>query len=180
MWLGSGILGGCGLGLGYISPVSSLIKWFPDRRGMATGMAIMGFGGGAMIGAPLGVTLMKYFHTDASVGVAEAFVVMGVLYFISMVIGSLAIRIPPPDWKPTGWTAPAESKKMVTTRHVHIDQALKTPQFYLLWIILCFNVTAGIGILGQASVMIQEMFKGSITPEAAAGFVGLLSLFNMG
>jgi MFS family permease len=103
-----------------------------------------------------------------------------VLYFISMVIGSLAIRIPPPDWKPAGWTAPAESKKMVTTRHVHIDQALKTPQFYLLWIILCFNVTAGIGILGQASVMIQEMFKGSITPEAAAGFVGLLSLFNMG
>jgi MFS family permease len=180
LYLGYGVLGGCGLGLGYVSPVSTLIKWFPDRRGMATGMAIMGFGGGAMIGAPLGVTLMKYFHTDASVGVAEAFVVMGVLYFISMVIGSLAIRIPPPDWKPAGWTAPAESKKMVTTRHVHIDQALKTPQFYLLWIILCFNVTAGIGILGQASVMIQEMFKGSITPEAAAGFVGLLSLFNMG
>jgi MFS family permease len=180
LYLGYGVLGGCGLGLGYVSPVSTLIKWFPDRRGMATGMAIMGFGGGAMIGAPLGVTLMKYFHTDASVGVAQAFVVMGVLYFISMVIGSLAIRIPPPDWKPAGWTAPSEAKKMVTKRHVHIDQALKTPQFYLLWIILCFNVTAGIGILGQASVMIQEMFKGSITPEAAAGFVGLLSLFNMG
>lgn len=180
LYLGYGVLGGCGLGLGYVSPVSTLIKWFPDRRGMATGMAIMGFGGGAMIGAPLGVTLMKYFHTDASVGVAQAFVVMGVLYFISMVIGSLAIRIPPPDWKPAGWTAPVEAKKMVTKRHVHIDQALKTPQFYLLWIILCFNVTAGIGILGQASVMIQEMFKGSITPEAAAGFVGLLSLFNMG
>lgn len=180
LYLGYGVLGGCGLGLGYVSPVSTLIKWFPDRRGMATGMAIMGFGGGAMIGAPLGVTLMKYFHTDASVGVAQAFVVMGVLYFISMVIGSLAIRIPPPEWKPAGWTAPAEAKKMITKRHVHIDQALKTPQFYLLWIILCFNVTAGIGILGQASVMIQEMFKGSITPEAAAGFVGLLSLFNMG
>lgn len=180
LYLGYGVIGGCGLGLGYVSPVSTLIKWFPDRRGMATGLAIMGFGGGAMIGAPLGVTLMKYFNTDTSVGVAEAFMVMGVLYFISMVIGSLAIRIPAPDWKPKGWTPPVEAKKMVTKRHVHIDQALKTPQFYLLWLILCLNVTAGIGILGQASVMIQEMFKGSITPEAAAGFVGLLSLFNMG
>ena len=180
LYLGYGVIGGCGLGLGYVSPVSTLIKWFPDRRGMATGMAIMGFGGGAMIGAPLGVMLMKYFQTETSVGVMEAFVVMGVLYFISMVIGSLAIRIPPPDWKPEGWTPPVESKKMVTKRHVHIDQALKTPQFYLLWAILCLNVTAGIGILGQASVMIQEMFKGAITPEAAAGFVGLLSLFNMG
>jgi len=180
LYLGYGVIGGCGLGLGYVSPVSTLIKWFPDRRGMATGMAIMGFGGGAMIGAPLGVMLMKYFQTETSVGVMEAFVVMGILYFISMVIGSLAIRIPPPDWKPEGWTPPAEAKKMVTKRHVHIDQALKTPQFYLLWAILCLNVTAGIGILGQASVMIQEMFKGAITPEAAAGFVGLLSLFNMG
>ena len=179
LYLGYGVLGGCGLGLGYVSPVSTLIKWFPDRRGMATGMAIMGFGGGAMIGAPLGVALMKSFASETSVGVMEAFVVMGVLYFISMVIGSLAIRIPPEGWKPAGWTPPAETKKMVTSRHVHIDQALKTPQFYLLWLILCLNVTAGIGILGQASVMIQEMFKGAITPEAAAGFVGLLSLFNM-
>jgi MFS family permease len=180
LYLGYGVIGGCGLGLGYVSPVSTLIKWFPDRRGMATGMAIMGFGGGAMVGAPLSVMLMKHFHSDTSTGVMETFAVMGVLYFISMVIGSLAIRIPPPDWKPAGWTPPTEEKKMVTKRHVHIDQALKTPQFYLLWIILCLNVTAGIGILGQASVMIQEMFKGRITPEAAAGFVGLLSLFNMG
>jgi MFS family permease len=180
LYLGYGVLGGCGLGLGYVSPVSTLIKWFPDRRGMATGMAIMGFGGGAMIGAPLGVTLMKHFESATSVGVMEAFAVMGVLYFISMVIGSLAIRVPPEDWKPEGWTPPVETRKMVTTRHVHIDEALKTPQFYLLWLILCLNVTAGIGILGQASVLIQEMFKGAITPEAAAGFVGLLSLFNMG
>lgn len=180
IYLGYGVLGGCGLGLGYVSPVSTLIKWFPDRRGMATGMAIMGFGGGAMIGAPLGVALIKHFQSDTSVGVMEAFVVMGVLYFVSMVIGSLAIRVPPPDWKPQGWTPPVQAKKMITKRHVHIDQALKTPQFYLLWLILCLNVTAGIGILGQASVMIQEMFKGSISPEAAAGFVGLLSLFNMG
>ena len=179
LYLGYGVIGGCGLGLGYVSPVSTLIKWFPDRRGMATGMAIMGFGGGAMIGAPLGVMLMKHFHSATSVGVAETFIVMGGVYFISMVIGAMAIRIPPPNWKPAGWTPPVEAKKMVTQRHVHIDQALKTPQFYLLWLILCLNVTAGIGILGQASVMIQEMFKGSITPEAAAGFVGLLSLFNM-
>lgn len=180
VYLGYGVLGGCGLGLGYVSPVSTLIKWFPDRRGMATGMAIMGFGGGAMIGAPLGVALMKHFASPTSVGVLEAFVVMGLLYFISMIIGSIAIRIPPEGWQPKGWTPPVEAKKMVTKNNVHIDQALKTPQFYLLWLILCLNVTAGIGLLGQASVMIQEMFKGSITPEAAAGFVGLLSLFNMG
>lgn len=179
LYLGYGVIGGCGLGLGYVSPVSTLLKWFPDHRGMATGMAIMGFGGGAMIGAPLGVALMQTFQSETSAGVMEAFVVMGVLYFISMVIGALAIRIPPADWKPAGWTPPEVPKKMVTQRHVHIDQALKTPQFYLLWLILCLNVTAGIGILGQASVMIQEMFKGAITPEAAAGFVGLLSLFNM-
>lgn len=180
LYLGYGVLGGCGLGLGYVSPVSTLLKWFPDRRGMATGMAIMGFGGGAMIGSPLSVSLMKYFQTDLTVGVAETFVVMGVLYFISMTIGSLAIRIPPEGWQPEGWTPPATPKKMVTQHHVHIDQALKTPQFYLLWLILCLNVTAGIGILGQASVMLQEMFQGGISPEAAAGFVGLLSLFNMG
>ncbi|MFM9913086.1 MAG: OFA family MFS transporter [Methylophilaceae bacterium] len=183
IWLlywGYGVMGGCGLGLGYVSPVSTLIAWFPDRRGMATGMAIMGFGGGAMVGSPLGVSLMKHFETATSVGVSEAFIVMGIVYFISMTIGSLAIRVPPENWKPHGWTPPKEEKKMVSSRHVHIDEALKTPQFYLLWLILCLNVTAGIGIIGQASVMIQEMFHGSISPEAAAGFVGLLSLFNMG
>ncbi|MGH8728778.1 MAG: L-lactate MFS transporter [Burkholderiales bacterium] len=180
LYIGYGILGGIGLGLGYVSPVSTLIKWFPDRRGMATGMAIMGFGGGAMIGAPLSVALMNFFKSSASVGVAETFVAMGVIYFVSMTIGSLAIRIPRPDWKPEGWAPPAQTHKMVTRNHVHIDQALKTPQFWLLWVVLCMNVTAGIGVLGQASVMIQEMFKGSVTAAAAAGFVGLLSLFNMG
>jgi len=180
LYVGYGVLGGCGLGLGYVSPVSTLIKWFPDRRGMATGMAIMGFGGGAMIGAPLGVSLMKCFQTATSVGVMETFVVMGILYFISMTIGSLAIRVPPEDWKPAGWVPPEETRSMVTRHHVHIDEALKTPQFYLLWLILCLNVTAGIGIIGQASPLIQEMFKGAVSPEAAAGFVGLLSIFNMG
>jgi MFS family permease len=180
VYLGYGVVGGIGLGLGYVSPVSTLIKWFPDRRGMATGMAIMGFGGGAMIGAPLAVMLMEHFRSAQSTGVAEAFMVMGTLYGISMLIGSLTIRIPPAGWKPQGWEPPLVTNKMVTQNHVHIDQALKTPQFYLLWCVLCFNVSAGIGVLGQASVMIQEIFKGSITPAAAAGFVGLLSLFNMG
>ncbi|MGH8504120.1 MAG: L-lactate MFS transporter [Gammaproteobacteria bacterium] len=180
LYIGYGILGGIGLGLGYVSPVSTLIKWFPDRRGMATGMAIMGFGGGAMIGAPLSVALMDFFKDSTSVGVAETFVAMGVIYFISMTIGALAIRIPPPDWKPEGWTPPPQTHKMVTRNHVHIDQALKTPQFWLLWMVLCMNVTAGIGVLSQASVMIQEMFKGAVSVAAAAGFVGLLSLFNMG
>jgi MFS family permease len=179
LYLGYGVLGGCGLGLGYVSPVSTLLKWFPDRRGMATGMAIMGFGGGAMIGSPLAVTLMNHFKSDQSVGVAQAFLVMGGLYLVSMLIGSLTIRIPAPGWKPANWAPKTSSNKMVTDRHVHINQAMKTPQFYLLWAILCLNVTAGIGVLGQASVMIQEMFKGRITPEGAAGFVGLLSLFNM-
>ncbi|MGR8979825.1 MAG: L-lactate MFS transporter [Gammaproteobacteria bacterium] len=180
IYLGYGVIGGIGLGLGYVSPVSTLIKWFPDRRGMATGMAIMGFGGGAMIGAPLSVFLMDYFKSATSVGVMETFLVMGGLYFLSMMIGALSIRIPADDWRPKGWTPPVRQNKMITQNHVHIDQALKTPQFYLLWLVLCLNVTAGIGVLGQASVMIQEMFKGSVTPAAAAGFVGLLSLFNMG
>jgi len=180
LYLGYGLLGGIGLGLGYVSPVSTLIRWFPDRRGMATGMAIMGFGGGAMIAAPMSVALMNHFKSATSVGVAETFVVMGVLYFISMTIGSLAIRIPPVDWKPAGWTAPVAQGKLISRNHVHIDEALKTPQFYLIWLVLFFNVTAGIGILSQASVMIQESFKESITAAAAAGFVGLLSLFNMG
>ncbi|WP_031429795.1 MULTISPECIES: L-lactate MFS transporter [Methylomicrobium] len=180
IYLGYGIIGGIGLGLGYVSPVSTLIKWFPDRRGMATGLAIMGFGGGAMIGAPLAVLLMDHFKSATSAGVLETFMVMGSLYFVSMLIGALTIRIPPNDWKPEGWTPPVIENRMITKNHVHIDRALLTPQFYLLWLVLCLNVTAGIGVLGQASVMIQEMFKGTVTPAAAAGFVGLLSLFNMG
>jgi MFS family permease len=180
IYLGYGVIGGIGLGLGYVSPVSTLIKWFPDRRGMATGMAIMGFGGGAMIGAPLSVLLMDQFKSATSVGVMETFLVMGGIYFLSMFIGALTIRTPPENWQPAGWVPPVVENKMITKKHVHIDQALKTPQFYLLWLILCLNVTAGIGVLGQASVMIQEMFKGAVTPAAAAGFVGLLSLFNMG
>ncbi|WP_084684959.1 L-lactate MFS transporter [Methylohalobius crimeensis] len=180
IYLGYGVIGGIGLGLGYVSPVSTLIKWFPDRRGMATGMAIMGFGGGAMIGAPLSVWLMDHFKSATSVGVMETFLVMGTLYFLSMCVGSLIIRTPPKNWRPAGWAAPAVRNGMITQNHVHIDQALKTPQFYLLWLVLCLNVTAGIGVLGQASVMIQEMFQGVVTAAAAAGFVGLLSVFNMG
>lgn len=180
IYLGYGVIGGIGLGLGYVSPVSTLLKWFPDRRGMATGMAIMGFGGGALIGAPASVALMDYFKTATSTGLTETFLVMGVVYFISMMLGALTIRIPREGWKPEGWTPPVTQSRMVTSNHVHIDQALKTPQFYMLWLILCLNVTAGIGVLGQASVMIQEMFQGTVTALAAAGFVGLLSIFNMG
>ncbi|WP_296654879.1 OFA family MFS transporter [Paraburkholderia sp.] len=180
LYLGYGVIGGIGLGLGYVSPVSTLIRWFPDRRGMATGLAIMGFGGGAMIAAPLSVLLMKHFASGTDVGVAQTFVVLGIAYFISMSIGAFAIRVPAPGWKPAGWTAPATTGKLVSRSHVHIDQALKTPQFYLIWLVLFLNVTAGIGILGQASVMIQESFKDSVSAGAAAGFVGLLSLFNMG
>ncbi len=177
--LGYGVLGGIGLGLGYISPVSTLIKWFPDRPGMATGMAIMGFGGGAFIASPLSVWLMATFATPTHVGVAETFVVMGVAYLLFMLVGAAIVRIPGPDWKPAGYREPVQAGKLITNKHVYVYQALRTPQFWLIWLVLCLNVTAGIGVLGQASAMSQEMFPGRVTPVAAAGFVGLMSLFNM-
>ncbi len=180
VYLGYGVLGGCGLGIGYISPVSTLIKWFPDRPGMATGMAIMGFGGGALIAAPLSLLLMEHFKTPASNGVLETFVTMGVIYFMFMMIGVISVRVPAPDWKPAGWTPSPKPQRLVTNADVAVDVAWRTPQFWLLWGVLCMNVTAGIGVLSQASPMIQEIFSGRVTPAAAAGFVGLLSLFNMG
>jgi MFS family permease len=198
MWLGTGIVGGIGLGLGYISPVSTLIKWFPDRRGMATGMAIMGFGGGAMIGAPLAQILMTHYATPTSVGVWETFVTLAVIYFVFMTAGAFGYRIPAPGWKPAGWNPPAPSaKSMMTTRHVHLREAHKTRQFWLIWWVLCLNVTAGIGIIGMASPMLQEVFAGKLIgitaafnelttaqkgqiAAIAAGFTGLLSLFNIG
>jgi MFS family permease len=179
LYLGYGVLGGCGLGIGYISPVSTLIKWFPDHPGMATGMAIMGFGGGALIAAPLSILLMGHFKTATSNGVLETFVTMGVIYFMFMMIGVYAVRVPAADWKPAGWVAPARPKQLVTTADVAVDMAWGTPQFWLLWVVLCMNVTAGIGVLGVASPMIQEIFGGRVSPAAAAGFVGLISLFNM-
>ncbi|MBV6441857.1 MAG: MFS transporter [Haliscomenobacteraceae bacterium CHB4] len=187
LYLGHGVLGGIGLGLGYISPVSTLIKWFPDRPGMATGMAIMGFGGGAMLASPLSIQLMDWFRTPHSTGVAETFLVMGGLYFAYMMFGVLTVRVPPADWKPEGWQAPAPgSGSQVAGPDVDAGTAIRTPQFYLLFGVLMLNVTAGIGVLGQASVMIQEMFservvgdERAVTAVAAGGFVGLLSLFNM-
>ena len=240
VYLGYGVLGGCGLGLGYVSPVSTLIKWFPDRRGMAAGMAIMGFGGGAMIGAPLKEFLIAKFYaipdylgaadevslvTEAgrrfadvdgrlrevvvvgandvaqlsvdvtegvyvvgtgSAGVAETFMVLGLAYFVVMMIASFSYRLPAADWQPEGWTPPDESesaKKMISTANVGIDQALKTPQFYLVWIVLCFNVTAGIGVLGVAKTMMREIF-GTTLPDTvdssfAATYVLMTSVFNM-
>ncbi|HTT08541.1 MAG TPA: OFA family MFS transporter [Gammaproteobacteria bacterium] len=238
IYLGYGVIGGCGLGLGYVSPVSTLIRWFPDRRGMATGMAIMGFGGGAMIGAPLKEHFIKTFYkapeylgtvdqvklvTQAgrrfaevagqlkevvvvganeiskmivpgpqgvyvtgtgSVGAAQTFFTLGAIYFTVMMIAAFSYRIPAVGWKPAGWTPPDQAtKKMMTSNHVHIDQALKTPQFYLLWLVLCLNVTAGIGVLGVAKTMITEIF-GTTLPNVvnssfAATYVVMISVFNM-
>jgi MFS family permease len=240
LYLGYGVIGGCGLGLGYVSPVSTLIKWFPDRRGMAAGMAIMGFGGGAMIGAPLmeyligtfyeapeylgsvGEVVLKTEHgrrmADVAgqmkevvvvgtndvgqmvvpgpegvyvvgtghVGVAETFVALGLLYFVVMMIAALSYRLPPAGWRPPGWTPPSEesaAEEMITTRNVEVDEAMKTPQFYLLWIVLCFNVTAGIGVLGVAKTMMSEIF-GTTLPKVvdlkfAATYVLMISVFNM-
>jgi MFS family permease len=199
MLLGSGVIGGIGLGLGYISPVSTLIKWFPDRRGMATGMAIMGFGGGAMIGSPLATALMKYFSTPNNVGVMQTFVVMACIYFVFMMSGALSYRIPAGDWKPKGWV-PSISKEnngMITPHHVHVKNVFKIKQFWLLWGALCMNVSAGIGIIGMSSPMLQEVFGGQLIgvekiyseldksqlvaiATIAAGFTALLSLFNIG
>jgi len=171
MWLGGGVIGGIGLGLGYISPVSTLVKWFPDRRGMATGMAIMGFGGGAMIGAPLANLLMTYFRTPASVGVWETFLVLAAIYFVFMMSGAFAYRIP----DSAGGAVTGSSS---TQPSVHYRDAVKTKQFWLIWVVLCLNVSAGIGVIGMASPMLQEMFGASTV--VAAGFTGLISLFNIG
>ena len=240
VYLGYGAIGGCGLGLGYVSPVSTLIRWFPDRRGMATGMAIMGFGGGAMIGTPLKRYLMRLFYEapdylgtvdqvrlvteggrrfaevagqmrevvvvgandvagmlvrgaegvyvvgTGNVGVAATFVTLGLVYFVVMLLAAFSYRLPAPGWKPAGWTPPDDahrSKRMISTRNVHINEALRTPQFYQLWIVLCFNVTAGIGVLAVAQTMMSEIFgttlPGIVDAAFAATYVFMISLFNM-
>ena len=199
LWIGSGVIGGIGLGLAYISPVSTLVKWFPDRRGMATGMAIMGFGGGAMIGSPLADILMNQFRSATSVGVWQTFVTMAVIYFIFMLGGAFGYRLPPAHWRPEGWAPPAPGTKlMITHGHVHLRDAHKTRQFWLIWGVLFLNVSAGIGVIGMASPMLQEIFAGSLighpditfthldeaqrrmVATIAAAFTGLLSLFNIG
>ncbi len=182
IYLGYGVLGGAGLGLGYISPVSTLIKWFPDRPGLATGLAIMGFGGGAMIGAPLGTNLMKFYGGTGAHAVAATWLTMGALYFVFMLFGIATIRVPRDGWLPRGWVPreAATASRLISTHNVSVTRAVRTPQFWLLWVVLCLNVTAGIGILEQASPMIQTLFPGKVSVAAASGFVGLLSLFNMG
>lgn len=190
------VLCGIGQGLGYITPVSTLIKWFPDRRGMATGFAIMGYGGGAMIGAPLAVWLMKVFANNGTPGVALALVAMGVIYFIYMAAGALGFRVAPSGWQVAGWTPPAadQAKSMITQNHVHLNTSWITPQFWLIWGVLCLNVTAGIGVISMASPMLQDVFGAKLLGidtsaalttaqraaivAAAAGLVGLISLFN--
>jgi MFS family permease len=206
LWLGSGVIGGIGLGLGYISPVSTLVKWFPDRRGMATGMAIMGFGGGAMIGSPLAQLLMdggdfininipafdfivnfpgyQYafsfpgFKSAAGPGVWQTFLVIAAGYFVFMMVGAFGYRLPPAGWRPEGWTPPVNANAMITQHHVHLNNAHKTLAFWMIWGVLCLNVSAGIGVIGMASPLLQEVFGSSAA--IAAGFAGLLSLFNIG
>jgi MFS family permease len=172
LFVGMGVIGGMGCGLGYIAPVSTLVKWFPDRRGMATGMAIMGFGGGAFLAGYLNVYFMN------RLGVANTIMALGVAYFLIMMIGASIIRRPPAGWKPEGWTAPVNVNKMITDRNLTRNAAIQTVQFYLLWGILFINVTAGIGILAQASPMMQDLFQK--TALEAAAVVSLISLFNAG
>lgn len=180
VYLGYGFLGGIGLGIGYISPVSTLIKWFPDRPGLATGLAIMGFGGGALIASPLSSTLLEVYAGNPVDAIVPSFLTLGAVYLFSMMVGAFVVRLPPEGWRPEGWAPPTESDEgsMQTTADVSAGSAIRTPQFWLLWTVLFCNVTAGIGVLEQASPMIQDYFSG-IEPAAAAGFVGLLSLANM-
>jgi MFS family permease len=185
VYLGYGVIGGIGLGIGYISPVSTLIKWFPDRPGMATGLAIMGFGGGALIAAPLSNKLLATFGDSPSDAIAPAFLTLGIVYFVVMTLGAFTVRLPADGWKPAGWSPDAQTeKRMITTANVTAANAIRTPQFWLLWVVLCCNVTAGIGILEQAAPMIQDFFRNgsgdsTVTSAEAAGFVGMLSLANM-
>ncbi|WP_319461350.1 OFA family MFS transporter [Micromonospora sp. RTP1Z1] len=194
LYLGYGLLGGIGLGIGYISPVSTLIKWFPDRPGLATGLAIMGFGGGAMVASPLSRQLLSFYdpgYDPANAGSTASggalvwlFVTLGVGYFLIMMFGVFNVRVPAADWRPAGFDpARLAAKPMVTTANVSAANAVKTRSFWLLWVVLFCNVTAGIGILEQASPMIQDFFRdngtSAVSVAAAGGFVGLLSLFNM-
>ncbi|MGY5884422.1 OFA family MFS transporter [Modestobacter lacusdianchii] len=194
LYLGYGVIGGIGLGIGYISPVSTLIKWFPDRPGLATGMAIMGFGGGALIASPLSRQLMNWYDpaydgtagtTPSGNAVAGLFLTLALLYLVFMMFGAFIVRVPADDWKPAGFDpSSVKQKALVTTESVSAGNAIKTPQFWLLWTVLFCNVTAGIGILEQAAPMIQDFFRdgetSAVAAAAAGGFVGLLSLFNMG
>lgn len=177
--LGYGVIGGIGLGIGYISPVSTLIKWFPDRPGMATGLAIMGFGGGAVIASPLSVKLMAHFRSDSSNGIAATFLTLALLYFIVMMIGVFTVRVPAANWTPSHAVIARTAATRAAAVGMTARAAVRTPQFWLLWTMLCVNVTAGIGVLGQASAMIQEMFPGRVTVSNAASFVVLLSLANL-
>lgn len=185
---GYGFVGGIGLGLGYIAPVSTLVKWFPDRPGMATGMAIMGFGGGALIGSPLGQELMKYYQNSSNTGAAQALATMAGLYTIFILMAAITVRVPADGWKPEGFIPGEQKSSMITSARVAVDTAWRTPQFWLLWIVLCMNVSAGIGVLGRAADMFQDMFLEAAASDAqktanaaiGAGFAGLLSISNLG
>ena len=195
VYLGYGVIGGIGLGIGYISPVSTLIKWFPDRPGLATGMAIMGFGGGALIASPLSTQLLSWYDSGynpsdpksvaSGSAVAMLFVTLAAIYFVVMMYGAFSVRVPPEGWRPEGFDpATLKAKPLVTTANVSAANAIRTPSFWLLWTVLACNVTAGIGILEQASPMIQDFFRddsgtSSVTVAVAGGFVGLLSMANM-
>lgn len=196
IWLGTGLIGGIGLGIGYISPVSTLIKWFPDRRGLATGMAIMGFGGGAMVGSPLADLMMRHFADETQVGVWQTMLSLSAIYFVFMMAGAFGYRVPPTGWVPDGWSEPSRTG-VGAGFHVHLRDAHRTPQFWLVWLVLLLNVSASIGIIGVASPMLQEIFGGRLigsnvaftafdaeqkaaAAAVGAGFVGLISLFNIG
>jgi len=194
VYLGYGVIGGIGLGIGYISPVSTLIKWFPDRPGLATGMAIMGFGGGALIASPLSSFLLQAYdpayNSSASWipsgnAVGLLFLTLAGIYFVYMMLGATFIRVPAEGWLPKGFDpGKVKQKALVSNANVSAKNAIKTPQFWLLWVVLFCNVTAGIGILEQASPMIQDFFRNAsgnsaVSASVAGGFVGLLSLGNM-
>jgi MFS family permease len=178
LYLGYGVVGGIGLGIAYISPVSMLIRWFPDRPGLAAGLAIMGFGGGALVASPLSTALLHHFSHGGGNGIVPTFLTLGAAYFVVMMLGAFTVRLPPERWRPPGWRPRKRPRHLYAGGDVTASNAVRTPQFWLLWVVLFCNITAGIGILEQAAPMIQDFFPG-VGPQEAAGYVGLLSLCNM-
>ena len=170
LYLSYGVIGGIGLGLGYIVPVAVLVKWFPDRRGLITGIAVGGFGAGALITAPVATRLIQ------SVGVLSTFAYLGIAYLIVTVISGLFMQNPPDGWKPEGWTPTTNQTSHRADRDFTLSEALKTWQWYALWLLLFLNTCAGISIISQEAPLFQE--EAGVTAAVAAGMVGLASIGN--
>jgi len=170
LYLTYGVIGGIGLGFGYIVPVAVLLKWFPDRRGLITGIAVGGFGAGALVTARVAERLIR------SVGVLHTFAWLGIAYLVVTVVGGLFMQNPPDGYKPPGWQPSASQSANRATRDFTLGEALGTWQWWALWLLLFLNTSAGISVISQESPMFQEL--AGVTATVAATLVGIASLGN--